>query len=266
MKTKILNKEGKQGKEIELPSVFSSRIREDISQRYFEIEKKIQPYGPNILAGKLHSASGKIRHARRMWKTAYGRGISRVPRKIFWRRGTQFHWVGASVVSTVGGRAGHPPKTGKFMKKKKINKKEALIAISSALSSTANINYVKKRYETLDKEINLPIIIESDLLKLKTKEFFEAIKRILNNAYSVAIKYKKKRAGKGKLRGRKYKINAGMLLVIGNKEDKKIKGIDIVKVKDIIIRYIYPLGRLTVYTEKAVEDLRNKFERTGEGK
>ena len=258
MKAKIINKDGEHEKEIILPKVFSSKIREDIAQKCFEIEKKIQPYGPNIWAGKLHSASGKIRHARRMWKTAYGKGISRVPRKIFWRRGTQFYWQGASVVSTVGGRAGHPPKIEKFLKKRSINKKEKLIAISSALASTCNINYVKRRYSSLyDIKISLPLVIDSDILKLSTKEFLGVMKKILVDCFKVALKKKHKRAGKGKLRGRKYKTSAGLLLVIGKNEDKKIKGIDIVKADKLEIRDLYPLGRLVVYSEEAIKDFEN---------
>ena len=258
MKAKIIDKEGKHGKEIELPEIFSGKIREDIAQKLFEIEKKIQPYGPNIMAGKLHSASGKIRRRRHAWKSSYGRGISRVPRKIFWRRGTQFYWQGSTVVSTVGGRAGHPPKIEKFLKKKKINKKEKLLGIQSAISSTANINYLEKRYSSLDKvDINLPLIIEGNVLKLKTKEFLELIKKVLKteDIQNVGIKKKQKRAGKGKLRGRKYKVSAGLLLIVGREEDKKINGIDVIKADKLEMSDLYPLGRLTIYTENSIKDL-----------
>ena len=72
MKAKIVG----ENKEIELPKLFSSKIREDICQKVYEIEKRWQPYAPYFLAGKLYSASGKIRHQRHRWKTSYGRGIS----------------------------------------------------------------------------------------------------------------------------------------------------------------------------------------------
>ena len=110
MKAKVLSIEGKEGKEVELPKCFSSKIREDIAQKYFEAEKRMQPYAPFYLAGKQASASGKIRHGRRLWKTAYGKGISRVPRKIFSRSGNRFSWQGATVASARGGRQAHPPK------------------------------------------------------------------------------------------------------------------------------------------------------------
>ena len=130
MKAKVLDKDGKEIKEIELPSCFASSIRQDITQKVYEAEKKWQPYAPFFMAGKQHSASGKIRHARRLWKTAYGHGISRVPRKILWRRGNQFYWIGAEIASTRGGRRAHPPRVEHFLKELKINKKEKQIAIN----------------------------------------------------------------------------------------------------------------------------------------
>lgn len=256
MKAKILDVNGKESKELELPKIFSSKIREDISQKYYEASKKQQPYAPYFLAGKQASASGKIKHGRRKWKTSYGKGISRVPRKIFWRRGTQFYWQGATIASAVGGRRAHPPRVEHFLKKLKINKKEKSIAISSAITATASPEYLKKRYETLEEiKVKLPLIVESKILKLKTKEFFSALKKILGDVYEIAIKKKKKRAGKGTRRGRKYKISAGLLLVIGKDEEKKIKGIDVMKVCELKMQDLYPLGRLAVYSEEAIKDL-----------
>ena len=110
MKIKIFDTEGKKTKEMELPSFFSERIREDIVAKVLEASKTMHPYSPSLVAGKQHSASGIIRHAIRKWRGAYGKGISRVPRKIMSGRGTQFNWVGAEIASTRGGRRAHPPK------------------------------------------------------------------------------------------------------------------------------------------------------------
>ena len=89
-KIPVLSAEGKAVREIALPAFFSSEIREDILQKCLETRKKKQPHAPFYLAGMQKSASGQLKHARRKWKTAYGKGISRIPRKIMWRRGTQF--------------------------------------------------------------------------------------------------------------------------------------------------------------------------------
>ena len=141
MKTKLLRVDGSEGKEIQLPRQFSHKIREDIVARAILTEISIQPYAPFIDAGK--GSSGKMRHRRHRWGSHYGRGISRVPRKSLWRRGTQFYWVGATAPSTRGGRRAHPPKIEQFLKKVKINKKEKNIALAIAISATANKDKIK---------------------------------------------------------------------------------------------------------------------------
>ena len=97
MKTQILNLEGKKVKEIEMPKYFSSEIRKDIVAKDLETKKKQQPYAPNLMAGKQHTAKGKMVHRRHVWRSGYGRGQSRVPRKIFSRKGSQFNLEAAEV-------------------------------------------------------------------------------------------------------------------------------------------------------------------------
>jgi large subunit ribosomal protein L4e len=255
MKAQILSNNGKAG-EVELPKIFLERIREDICQKYFEIEKEIQPYAPYLEAGKQHSASGRISHSRRKWRTAYGKGISRVPRKIFWRRGDHFYWVGAEVSGMRGGRRPHPPKVVHFLTKRRMNKKEARIAIRSAIASTANLEFLRRRYETLrDVKVELPIVIAGDVLKLKAKEFYVFLEKNLTNLMGVTLKSREIRAGRGKSRGRRYKENQGMLLVVGKDENAKFQGIDIRKLDDVEIKDLFPIGRITMYTENALKDL-----------
>ena len=73
MKSQILSIEGKKIREIELPKLFSEKIREDIIKKVFESEKMWQPYGPYFKAGRQHSASGIVIHRSHKWKSAYGR-------------------------------------------------------------------------------------------------------------------------------------------------------------------------------------------------
>jgi len=256
MKTQILDINGKKIKEI-TTNLFEEPIREDIIFKVIEAEKIKHPNAPRYRAGMDRSASGNIKNAKGVWKTRTGKGMARVPKKTMWRRGTQFSWVGAIVPSTVGGRRAHPPKgLGKL---KKINKKELRKTLLSALSYVSSIDELKKKYASLKNknvEIKLPIIIESKILDLKTKEFFESLKKILGELYTVAIQKKTKRAGIGKLRGRKNKQNAGLLFVIGKNEDKKISGIEIVKVNDLIVRDLADNGaRLVIFSESAINEL-----------
>ncbi|MDO8508436.1 MAG: 50S ribosomal protein L4 [Nanoarchaeota archaeon] len=255
MKAQLYDLKGNKKKEIELPAVFNSKVREDIVMKYYEASKFAErhPYAPNREAGKRHSASGTISHRRHMWKGHYGKGISRIPRKTMWRRGTQFFWVGAEVASTRGGRRAHPPKIDRRVRK--INKKEFILALNSAFASTANEAFIQKRYASLSKLNNkFPIIIES-VSSIKTKDLIALLKSIFGDISHLALKTKSVRSGKGKLRGRKYKSNAGVLLIKSSTENIKMKGIDIKSVKEIKISDLYPLGRLTIYTEKALEEL-----------
>jgi large subunit ribosomal protein L4e len=263
MKANILDIEGKKTKEIVLPSCFSAKIREDVVTKALETKKTKQPYGPSLVAGKQVSAKGKIRHRRHVWQTHYGRGMSRIPRKVMSRRGTQFNWEGAEVPQAKGGMRAHPPKAISMINTKRINKKELKVALASAISATASEKFLGKKYSSL-KDIKikeLPFIVESKLITLKTKEILQAIKNILGEKiFKIASKTKTQRAGKGKLRGRKYKQSAGLLMVLGEKEKLKINAFDVINVKKLGINELAKggLGRLTIYTEKAIKNLEDK--------
>ena len=264
MKANLLDINGKKLKEITLPKCFSSEIRDDIIAKVLEAKKSKQPYGPSPVAGNQHSASGKIRHRRHVWKTHYGKGMSRIPRKTMTKKGSQFIWVGATVPHVRGGRRAHPPKVLSMINTKKINKKELNLALISAISATANEREVKKKYAKLkNSEIkNLPFIVESKIISLKTKELIQSLKKILgNNLFEVMSKKKQVRSGKGKLRGRKYKTNAGLLIVTGKDEKLKTKSLDNTTTKNLSIIDLAKgkQGRLTIYTEKAIKELENKF-------
>jgi|SRR3989344_796272 len=258
MKTQLLSIDGKKIKDIELPECFSEKIREDIIAKVLDVERKEQPYGVFWRAGKQNSASGIISHMRHKWKTQYGHGISRVPRKIMWRRGDQFYWIGAEVANTRGGRRAHPHKVD--LAGKKINKKEYALALKSAISSTTSPSLLEKKYSSLQgKKITLalPVIIEDKILKLKAKEFFSSMKKILGELYGIAIQEKKLRAGKADKRNRKYKKNAGMILVIGKNESVKISGIEVKKTNELNVSDFASgaPGRLAMFTENAIKDL-----------
>lgn len=264
MKTQIFTSSGKKGKEIELPRFFSAPVRKDILSKVLEAKKTIQPYGPSPMAGKQHAASGKIVHRRHVWRSGYGRGMSRVPRKITVTRGSQFNWEAAEIPFARGGRRAHPPKPASHINIKKINKKELNLAFISALSATANEKEIANKYQTIDENDlkNIPFIIESKITELKTKDFVKTLNKILGEKLSkVAFRNRNIRKGKGKLRGRKYKINAGALLVIGKNEKAKFNIIEIKNAENLSINDLARggPGRIVIYTEKAIENLKEKF-------
>ncbi|MFW6283567.1 MAG: 50S ribosomal protein L4, partial [Minisyncoccales bacterium] len=219
----------------------------------------------SAVAGKQQSASGVLVHKRKVWKSQYGKGMSRVPRKVMWQKGSQFNWEGAFSPNTRGGRRAHPPKILSMLKKLKLNKKETKIAFCSALSATANPETIKKRYLRLNesKIKEAPFVFDSEITQKKTKDVLNALKTALGEEiFETGIKKKQIRSGRGKLRGRKYKSNAGLLFVIGKDEKFKTSHFDIKKTNELGVNDLAKggqPGRISVYTEKAIKDLEERF-------
>jgi len=258
MKAELRDKSGKGTKYIDLPENFSFPMRADVLQKVFEAQKRKQPTGSKYGAGAGYSASGILKHRRHAWKTTYGKGISRVPRKIFSRHGASFNWAGATIASARGGRRAHPPKAEENQFKK-INKKELRIAMNSGFAGTIDKNCLEKKY---GKSVNHPVVFDSSVLKLKTKEFFSLLKSSFDGVFESLLQKKTVRAGRGKLRGRKYKKNSGLLFVLASDEEMKISGIDTVQVMDLRVRDLAPNGvpgRFACYTEKAIKEIGEKF-------
>ncbi|MEK6852896.1 MAG: 50S ribosomal protein L4, partial [Nanoarchaeota archaeon] len=240
----------------------------DLIEKVFLVERanERQIYGSYALAGKRASAPGKVRHRRRRWKSAYGYGISRIPRKIMLRRGSRFVWQGAFVPSTMGGRKAHPPKAEK-MWKLKINKKEMEKALKSALAASASRDILISRYTIESKDTSkipqLPILLDNKIEDVKkVKELKKVIKSLLNGIADKFFKERSIRAGKGKFRGRKYKKSAGLLLVTSKKVYAKGLGIDVVETSKLRVSDLAPggkAGRLILFSENALEGLSKRF-------
>ena len=247
MKAKLFDKYGKVKGDVDLPKCFNGKIRADVLLKVFETQKGIyaQAYGAKEGAGAQYSASGILKKKRHDWKATYGKGISRIPRKIVSRHGASFNWIGATVSSTRGGRKPHAPRAEKNVFKK-INKKELFIAFCSALAGSC-------------KNV---VVFDKGIFGIKTKDFILVLKKVFGDDFNGVLKNKKIRAGKGKMRGRKYKSNAGLLFVIGSDEKMSRKGIDVVSVKDLAIKDLTNngvVGRLVCYSESAVKDLGVRF-------
>ncbi len=261
MELKIIDSAGAEKGKINLPVQFTEPVRSDLVKRaVLAIQThKRQPYGSSIEAGMRHSA--KLSRRRRNYRGAYGKGIGRTPRKIMNRRGTQMHWVGAMAPNTVGGRRAHPPKTDRLWAVK-INIQERRKAIRSALAAVMQQELVKTRGHIVPA--NYPFILANDIENVdRTKKAVEILGKLnLANELTRAAQ-KSIRAGKGKLRGRKYQRKTGPLLVVSKdclleKSACNIPGIDVVKINNINAELLAPgthLGRLTLFTQAAIEKL-----------
>ena len=119
-------------------------------------------------------------------------------------------------------------------------------------------------------EAELPIVTENALENLeKTKQVIEALQAIGVYEDVLRAKYGRHiRAGRGKLRGRKYKHKKSILIVAGDdapilKAARNLSGVDVATVSSLNAELLAPgahAGRLTIWTESAIEKLEGAFQ------
>ncbi|MBT0159020.1 50S ribosomal protein L4 [Candidatus Bathyarchaeota archaeon A05DMB-2] len=247
---KVYNLKGKATVKTTLPAAFATPLRPDVIKRaVLAIQsKRRQPQGRDPMAGKRTSAESR----------GTGMAISRVPR-IKGGRGTA-----AFAPGTVGGRQAHPPKAEKKIAKR-LPKKEARLALLSAIAATASKKTVAERGHQIDDVPQFPMVVTDDIQSLtKTKEVEEALLQLglMLDVYRVRDS-RKIRAGKGKHRGRKMKQAVGPLIVIAENRGlaeaaSNIPGLDVVTVNNLNTELLAPgthMGRLTLWTNSAVAQL-----------
>lgn len=244
-----------------LPAQFAEPVRPDIIKRAVEAvwSHDRQPYSNDPRAGK--KASAKLSRRRRDYRGGYGHGMARVPRKILTRNGTNMYWVAANAPGTVKGRRAHPPVASKDWRQK-INDKERRKALRSALAATVSKQHVIQRGHAVPN--TYPFIISNAFESLeKTKAVLNALAALgLEQELSRSGKWKI-RAGKGKVRGRKYRSATGPLVAVGGKckllkAAGNITGIDVVDVARLNASLLAPgavPGRLTLFTANAIDKI-----------
>ncbi len=233
---------------VDLPPVFDTPYRPDIIRKSFNVlhSNKRQPYGADPLAGAKHATAS----------VGKGRGQSRVPRLTQGR-------TAALAPCVVGGRRAHPPKAERNWKEK-MNKKEKLLAKNSALAATKDKDIVTKRGQAFDETVTLPVIVDDEFEKIKkTKDIITALEKI--GIYDDVLRStngKHIRAGRGKSRGRRYRIPKSLLIVSTKdtleKSSNNLSGVDITKPDQLNIEYLAPggdPGRLTIFTKSALQQL-----------
>ncbi|MBS7638497.1 50S ribosomal protein L4 [Candidatus Bathyarchaeota archaeon] len=248
MMVPVLNMNGEQVEEMELPRIFQTPIRPDVIWRAVIAlqSHRFQPQGRDPLAGKRTTAES--------W--GVNRGLSRVPRLRDSRRA-------AFGVGTVGGHQAFPPTSIKRIRKE-INKKERRLAIRSAIAATAVRDLVAKRGHDIHAVASLPIVVEDKVESLnKAREARDLLTRLGVWPDVERSDRKKIRAGRGKMRGRKKKLGRGPLIVISedrgiSKAFSNIPGVEVVKVSDLNAELLAPgarPGRLVIWTKNAFATL-----------
>lgn len=269
MKADVINLEGKVVKKIEIPeSILNFKIREDLILRDFLAiqSHKRQPYGTYKWAGLRTSAHyhGR-RRPFRPYVTQMGIGMARHQR-IHGKAPLHMIWEARIAPNVRKGRRAHPPRVEKDWYQK-INKKEKRIAILSGIAATFNKELVLNRGHKIEELKIFPIIVVDDLQNLKkSKEVKEFLIKIGLEKELERIHKRKIRAGKGKMRGRRYKKKKGPLIVItkdnGIVKAAKNLNIDVCNVENLNSEILAPgghCGRLTIWTESSLLKVFEKF-------
>ena len=257
------------GKNLTLPSVFESEIREDLVRSAVHASRanRRQAYGHNEHDGKRAPQPG-MKHSVEWW--GKGRGVSRIMRKTGQR-------TGAQNPHTRGGRRAHGPKVAKDWSQK-LNSKQRTLARNSAIAASINPDMVSSRGHNFDDKVRFPIVIdgykesrgestekydlESLPLQNSTRKFVAMMKGLgLGEDLERAKSGRTIRAGKGTMRGRKYRTPKSLLLVVAGRDGlhkaaRNVPGVDVVAAKDLCAEDLAPggdMGRLTVWTKAAIE-------------
>ncbi|MFH1445389.1 MAG: 50S ribosomal protein L4 [Nanoarchaeota archaeon] len=260
MKIPVYGLEGKVTSHIDVKRLFSEPVRKDLIKRAVLAEKSMerQAYGTDPMAGKRTSAHY---HGSRHYKhSMMNREMARMKRI----HGSGFLSMRARFVpQAVKGRKAHPPKAEKVWKLK-INKKEHLKALMSAITASSVKDIIAERGHRIEDVKHVPLVFDDSFEKLKkVKEVIAALEHAGLKEEIERVKEKKIRSGKGTMRGRKYKKRKGPIIIVNNddlisKTARNLSGFDVVVAKNLCVDSLAPgtePGRLCVWTKSAIESL-----------
>ncbi len=181
------------------------------------------------------------------------------------RRGRLYGRV-AGIPRAVGGPRAHPPKA-EANRKERINKKEKKAALNSAIASSIRFDLVSARH-IIEKDISLPIIIEDKFEEIaKTQDLNKVLENLKIKADLDNAKDKvRRRAGKGKMRGRLKKQKKSILIVTAKnaevfKAARNLPGVEICVARNLNTELFAPgavPGRLTLWSESALKAFEEK--------
>ncbi len=256
--SKVFDLKGKAVGKVKLPVVFRVSLRPDVVKRAVVVlqSRGFQPQGRDPLAGKRTTAESR----------GVGLGIARVPR-LKGGGGRAAFGVGI-----VGGHRAFPPRSEKKVVKR-IPRKELRLALRSAVAATGVREVVARRGHVVDDVPDFPLVVVDDFEGLKRTKDVEAAFLALGVWGDVfRVKESRKvRAGRGKMRGRRYKQAVGPLVVVAENRGvveaaRNLPGVDVVLVDGLNVGLLAPgthLGRLTVWSQSALERLDERFGEAG---
>jgi len=246
----IFDLQGESTGKITLPNIFATPLRPDVIKRaVLAIQSsRRQPQGRDPMAGKRTTAESR----------GTGMAMARIPR-IKGGGGRA-----AFAPSTVKGRQPHPPRAETKILKS-IPKKEAKLALFSAIAATAQKDAVSSRGHRIANVCQIPLIVDNAIEGLTKAKEVEAILASLGVTEDIirVRDSRKIRAGKGKHRGRKMKQAVGPLIVVVENKGivnaaSNVAGVEVTTVANLNTEMLAPgthPGRLTLWTNGAIERL-----------
>ncbi|KKY23699.1 putative 60s ribosomal protein l4-a [Phaeomoniella chlamydospora] len=248
------------GSSLALPRVFSAPIRADIVQTVHTgmAKNKRQPYAVSEKAGEQTSAES--------WGT--GRAVARIPRVS----GGGTHRAGQAAFGNQcrSGRMFAPTKVWRKWHQK-INVGQKRFATASAIAASSVPSLLLARGHKISTVSEVPLVIASKTFEgealVKTSAAVALLKAIGAGPDIVKVqKSRKLRAGKGKMRGRRYRQRRGPLVVYNPDVDGKslvkafrnIPGVETSSVFSLNLLQLAPgghLGRFIIWTSSAFEAL-----------
>ena len=245
--TNIYSVKGEVSGKVDVPKAFDTPYRPDLIKKAVvaAAANKRQPYGPAPDAGIRHSVS--------TW--GKGRGVARVQRVSGGRKATESP-------NNVSGRRAHPPLPEKNWSLK-VNQKERLLARLSAVAATGNMDVVRERGHDFDDGVSFPIVVDDAVNEIMTTSEVYGLLDKMGLSYDVerAKAGTKIRAGRGKMRNRRYRVPVSILIVVADRDlpifkgAANLPGVEVLPVGALSASTLAPggdAGRLTVFSKSAL--------------
>lgn len=245
---------GDKAGETTLPLVMTAPLRPDLIQFVHTNMNKNhrQAYAVSIYAGKQVCATS--------WGT--GRAVARIPR--VGGGGTSRSGQGAYGNMCRGGRMFAPTKTWRRWHRKS-NLSEKRYAVASALAATAIPSLVMARGHIIEDVPEIPLVMENALEATKKTS---VAKDILSQVGALADveragNSKQIRAGKGKMRNRRYTLRRGPLVIYKTNDGveqafRNLPGVELCCVDRLNLLQLAPgghMGRFCVWSQAALDEL-----------
>jgi large subunit ribosomal protein L4e len=253
---------GEKSGETTLPSVMTAPLRPDIVQFVHSNmnKNKRQAYAVNVYAGKQAVATS--------WGT--GRAVARIPR--VGGSGTSRSGQGAFGNMCRGGRMFAPTKTWRKWHRK-INITQKRYAVASALAASAVPALVMARGHVIDDVPEIPLVVETSVEATKKTSQAKDILVALGAGGDVekAADSKQIRAGKGKMRNRRYTLRRGPLIIYATNDGveqafRNLPGVELCCVDRLNLLQLAPgghMGRFCIWSQAAIDKLDTIYGESG---